>query len=100
MYLQRLYIGMNDKDKHKQVMSRDEFIMIIKSCLLGYGIEAFTIIDSVGVYKTEQENTLIIEVMKEDRNDLISVGLIKLLKDLLNQECIMQTIQEIETSFI
>ena len=100
MYLQKLYIGMNDKDKHEQVMSKDEFIMIIKSCLLGYGIEAFTIIDCAGIYKTEQENTLIIEVMQEDRNDLISVGLIKLLKDLLNQECIMQTVQEIAASFI
>ena len=100
MYLQRLYIGMNDKDKHEQTLSREDFIMIIKSCLLGYGLEAFTIIDSVGIYKTEQENTLIVEVMKEDRNSLISTDLIKLLKELLNQECIMQTIQEIEANFI
>ena len=100
MYLQRLYIGMNDKDKHKQMLSREDFIMIIKSCLLGYGLEAFTIINSVGIYKTEQENTLIVEIIKKDRNSLISTDLIKLLKELLNQECIMQTIQEIETNFI
>lgn len=100
MYLQRLYIGMNDKDKHEQILSREDFIMIIKACLFGYGLEAFTIINSIGIYKTEQENTLIVELMKEDRNDLISIELIKLLKELLNQECIMQTIQEIETSFI
>ena len=100
MYIQRLHVGMNDKDKHKQILSKEKFTMIIKSCLLGYGLEAFTIIDSVGIYKKEQENTLIVEVIKEDRNDLISTGLIKLLKELLNQECIMQTIQEIEANFI
>ena len=100
MYLQRLYIGMNDKDKHKQILSKEDFIMIIKACLFGYGITAFTIVNGVGIYKAEQENTLIVEVVKEDRSSLISIELIKLLKELLNQESIMQTIQEIETSFI
>ena len=100
MYLQRLYIGMNDKDKHEQMLSREDFIKMIKACLLGYGLEAFTIIDSVGIYRTEQENTLIVEVIKQDKNSLISTGLIKLLKELLNQECIMHTIQEIEANFI
>ena len=100
MYLQRLHIGMNDKDKHKQILSKEDFIMIIKACLFGYGITAFTITEGIGYYKTEQENTLIVEMIKEERSDLISTGLIKLLKELLNQECIMQTVQEIEANFI
>ena len=100
MYLQRLHIGMNDKDTHKQILSKEDFIMIIKACLFGYGMTAFTITEGIGYYKKEQENTLIVEVIKEDRNSLISTDLIKLLKELLNQECIMQTIQEIETNFI
>ena len=29
MYLQRLYIGMNDKDKHEQILSREDFIKLI-----------------------------------------------------------------------
>lgn len=82
------YIGLNDKDEHKQLFTNDEAKLTITT-IFGYYYDSFTMSECIGVYKGELENTIKVKVMsnyfEHVRNDK---ELITMLKDYLNQECI------------
>jgi uncharacterized membrane-anchored protein YitT (DUF2179 family) len=94
--LQTLYIGLNDKDKHKQLLLTSTYKDKISKILYAYGIHSFTMLEAQGFYKSELENTLVIQVFNMD----IPKVCIKDIKQELNQECIMLTLQELEVKFI
>lgn len=81
------YIGKNDKDQRKQVLSDKEFIYYISDCF-----QNFTVTESIGYYTyedgyTEQEKSLIVTVFNS-YNDTDLKHIVDYLKTTLNQECI------------
>lgn len=88
-----IYIGLNDKDSHKQKYSNDTMRDKIVSMLMAYKIENFSMQLIDGVYRhldgyIVYENTFKITICNyEDEYNLRN--LINTLKLELNQECIM-----------
>lgn len=81
------YIGKDDKDQRKQVLSDNEFISYISSCF-----HNFTVTESIGYYTyedgyTEQEKSLVVTVFNS-YNDIELKHKVGYLKTVLNQECI------------
>lgn len=81
------YIGKNDKDQKRQVLSDNEFIEYISQCF-----KNFTITESIGYYTyedgyTQQEKSLVVTVFN-NYNDEDLKHAIDYLKINLNQECI------------
>ncbi len=97
-YLQRLYIGLNDKDTHKQEISKTEAKEII--CNVLREVSCYTIIECEGVWLREHESSLIIEYVAQHKDAIISKEYIEELKKVLNQFAILQTIQELEIELI
>ena len=81
VYGYTVYIGMNDKDEHKQVISTENFKNII-----GEKFENCTILDTTGFYRGEQERSLQVTVYGIDEKTLTMK--INELKKTLNQESI------------
>lgn len=77
-----MYIGMNDKDEHKQLLDADYFYSAIAA-----RIESVTIIPAIGFYKGERENSLRCEVFGLDHEKLVAIA--RELCAVLNQECII-----------
>ena len=81
------YIGKNDKDQRKQILSDAEFINYISQCF-----KNFTVTESIGYYTyedgyTEQEKSLVVTVFNHIyKSDLIKI--VDYLKTTLNQESI------------
>lgn len=97
-----LNVGLNDKDTKLQKIDSIEAYKIVENTLLNNGLSGYTIYQGKGLYKhgdgtITQENTLIIEVIFTT-DDIVN-KIIKILKQVLNQESIMKQIQEIELSF-
>lgn len=81
------YIGKNDKDQRKQILSDNEFINYISGCF-----HNFTVTESIGYYTyedgyTEQEKSLVVTVFNS-YNDTDLKYIVDYLKATLNQECI------------
>ena len=97
-----LNVGLNDKDTKLQKIDSIEAYKIVENTLLNNGLSGYTIYQGKGLYKHDdgtitQENTLIIEMIFTT-DDIVN-KIIKILKQVLNQESIMKQIQEIELSF-
>lgn len=97
-----LNVGLNDKDTKLQKIDSIEAYKIVENTLLNNGLSGYTIYQGKGLYKHDngeitQENTLIIEMIFT--NDEIVNKIIKILKQVLNQESIMKQVQEITISF-
>lgn len=81
------YIGKNDKDQRKQVLSDNEFIYYISDCF-----KNFTVTEALGYYTydngdVEQEKSLIVIVFDNFSKPILNVK-IEFLKAYLNQEAI------------
>ena len=97
-----LNVGLNDKDTKLQKIDSIEAYKIVENTLLNNGLSGYTIYQGKGLYRHDngditQENTLIIEVLFTT-DDIIN-KIIKILKQVLNQESILKQVQEIELSF-
>ena len=90
------YIGLNDKDEHKQIYTTSTSLKIIQGCLSRNNVTEYTSSEVVGSYQGEKENTIKIELF----NDKLSSRCIKDLKEVLNQECIAEVITECNIKFI
>lgn len=84
IYGYSVYIGMNDKDTHKQEISTENFKNII-----GKAFENCTILETTGFYKGEQEKSLQVIVYGIDAKTVMMK--INELKKTLNQESILIT---------
>lgn len=92
MYLQRLYIGLNDKDLHKQVI-KTEYAKNFINEILKDNYTSYTIIEAKGFFLGEKEHTLIIEYVCENKKSVISNEHIRVLKEKLNQYAVLQMTQ-------
>lgn len=90
------YIGLNDKDTHRQEKTTQEALNIIEDVMDLAGIESYTTSTAQGHYKRELENTIKVELV----GMVLSEHYINLLKDRLNQECIMVICKECESHFV
>ena len=90
------YIGLNDKDTHRQEKTTQEALNIIENVMDLAGIESYTTSTVEGYYKNELENTIKLELV----GMILSEHYINLLKDRLNQECIMVICKECESHFV
>lgn len=90
------YIGLNDKDSHKQEKTTQEALNIIEDVMDLSGIESYTTNVAQGHYKRELENTIKVELA----GMVLGENYINLLKDRLNLECIMVICKECESHFI
>lgn len=93
-----LYIGMFDKDTHKQ-----EFSLNVFKQYLDTEFDCYTLTQCEGRYKHEDgtivnEPTLKVEFV--DDNLSFDKNVIKLIKNKFNQECIMVTTQTLGIDFI
>ena len=94
----RFYIGLNDKDTGKQLLSINQVTNIIDKVF-----ECYTIINAQGRYKYfdghfENENTLIIEffdLLNEIKDKKTLKNIIHYLKTQLNQELILVEITKV-----
>ena len=64
-----MYIGMNDKDLHKQVLSDTEFYSAIAK-----HIEDCTIFPAMGLYHGELEKSLKLEIYDENEEKYIAIA--------------------------
>lgn len=92
MYLQRLYIGLNDKDMRKQVIKTECAKNFINE-ILKDNYTSYTIIETEGYFLGEREHTLIVEYICENKEVAINNEHIRALKEKLNQYAILQMIQ-------
>lgn len=97
-----LNVGLNDKDTKIQKIDSIEAYKIVENTLLNNGLSGYTIYQGKGLYKHDngeitQENTLIIEMIFTTEE--IVNKIIKILKQVLNQESILKQVQEITITF-
>ena len=90
------YIGLNDKDTHKQEKTTQEALNIIEEVMDSAGIDSYTTSIVQGHYKNELENTIKLELV----GIALSEYYINLIKGRLNQECIMELCSEVDCNFI
>lgn len=98
----KLYVGLNDKDTKAQKIETLEAYKMVENVLLNNGLTGYTIYKGLGLYKHEsgaitQETTLIIELLFT--TDEIVSKVLDILKQVLNQESIMLSKQEINVDF-
>lgn len=91
------YIGLNDKDEHKQLYPTDRYVQNLIKLLETFEIENFTYSIVNGVYKSEVENTIKLEIIGEVECELLQEE-VETIKFLFNQECIYKTVQKFETA--
>lgn len=90
------YIGLNDKDSHKQEKTTQEALNIIKDVMDLAEIDSYTTSTVEGHYKNELETTIKLELVGVE----LSQYYINLIKGRLNQECIMELCTETDCNFI
>lgn len=90
------YIGLNDKDTHRQEKTTQEALNIIEDVMDLAGVDSYTTSIVQGHYKRELENTIKVELV----GMVLSEHYINLLKDRLNQECIMELCAETDYNFV
>lgn len=84
-YISVYYIGLNDKDTHRQKYNFTTYLKMLNSILLEDDVTSYTITKTIGFYKGEKENTIRLELL----NDCLSSIAIENIKEVFNQECIM-----------
>ena len=90
------YIGLNDKDSHKQEKTTQEALNIIEEIMDNAGIDSYTTSIVQGHYKNELETTIKLDIV----GIALSQYYINQIKGLLNQECIMELCIETDRNFI
>lgn len=99
-----LYVGLNDKDRKKQIIKTKKAIKIINDLLINtYLLEGATIQTAKGIYKYEKGKTVIektIVVILLDVEEKKINMIVKDLKNILNQESILIETNPINYSFI
>lgn len=97
-FISTYYIGLNDKDLKIQLLDTKEYIQTIKTLIKeNTDIEAYSLDIIQGCYKGTTETTITIMLV----NDTLPKCLLELIKDELNQECIMEVIKkECDVNFI
>lgn len=90
------YIGLNDKDTHRQEKTTQEALDIIEEVMDSAEIDSYTTSIVQGHYKNELENTIKLDIV----GIALSEYYINLIKGRLNQECIMVICKECESHFI
>lgn len=82
------YVGLNDKDTHKQELKTNQAIEILVKTLKERGVKSYSYSFITGVYNNEVENTIKLE--------LVDCGLcnqtVQELKRAFNQKCILETV--------
>lgn len=86
-YLNVYYIGLNDKDTHKQKYSTETFIRMLCGIMKASSIDNFTLSVVTGYYKGEPETTLKLELV----NNFLTAYTVTEIKEAFNQECILNT---------
>lgn len=86
-YLNVYYIGLNDKDTHTQKYSTDTFIKMLCGIMSAHLIECFTLSTAIGYYKGEPETILKLELI----NNFLAAFTVSEIKEVFNQECILNT---------
>lgn len=87
-YVSIYYIGLNDKDTHKQKYNFTTYLKMLNSILLDDDVTSYTITKTIGFYNGEKENTIRLELL----NDCLSSIATENIKEVFNQECIMNII--------
>lgn len=99
MYEYTLFIGMNDKDTHKQELSTEKFKERIANtlgdCTIREGATGYYTHDN-GIRVIEKS----LEVTKFGGTKKSIVNMVKQLKQILNQECIILKTQVSKSDFI
>lgn len=98
MYKYNIYVGMFDKDTKKQEISSQDFFNTVRKVMRYNYIDNYTIIKAKGHYKSDTmtvcEPTIIVEIIIN--YELFTDDIKNMLCDLLNQESVLITRQEIE----
>ena len=81
-----IYLGLNDKDTHKQEVTDETAMLLIKKLF-----EYVTISELKGFYKGELEKSLKLEFIGEVRDRVELLKKVEKLKSAFNQECILLT---------
>lgn len=95
-YIATYYIGFNDKDTHKQELSGHELATIINDIMKFAKVESYTSSMVTGYYNGEIEHTYKLELV----NMKLPTHSINLIKEKLNQECILEVITPCEYKFL
>lgn len=82
----KIFIGLNDKDLHKQIIETKE----VKKTL-SILFDCFTLTESMGYWKKEKESTLVIDIISNESERENICNKVRFLKQHLNQECILIT---------
>lgn len=90
------YIGLNDKDKHTQLLLTDTFKDKINRILQAYNVHNFSMFELQGFYQGGKENSLMIRTLDKQLDKII----LNDIKKELNQECIMEVISDCDVRFI
>ena len=85
-----IYVGLNDKDQNKQIMSTSEAIKTVDGIFINNSVD-FTRFEGKGEFKFNNseyfENSLIYEVYGEDRESIQNISS-QICKQ-LNQKCVL-----------
>lgn len=79
------YIGLNDKDTHRQKYNYSTYVKMLRNILLKYDVLAYTFYKVVGSWRNELENTIKLELS----DDYLTNDCLLEIKEVFNQECIM-----------
>ena len=99
-----LYLGLNDAETKKQVMETKHALEIVKYLLLDeYHLPGATVHVADGIYKHQDghivtENTIVIILLGIDEEVIINI--IRDLKLIFNQECILKEVSNVEYTFV
>ena len=97
-----LYLGLNDKDTKTQKISTIEAFKIV-SDLIARRFDGGTVFDARGIYKHDNgdiiiENTLRIEILEFENSIFEDVkNVVKMLKDVFNQESVAVQIEDVQS---
>jgi len=96
-FIATYYIGLNDKDLKIQLLTTQEYIQTIKTLIKEHcNLSAYSLDVIQGCYKGITETTITIMLV----NDILPRCLLELIKNELNQECIMEIKKECDVNFI
>lgn len=94
----KLYLGLNDKDLHRQKYDMNINKKILMNVLKSFNIDCYTLQLVEGVYKDEIENTYIITISNTQYDSLYD-ELASELANTFNQECVMVECYETVVNF-
>lgn len=86
--LSTYYIGLNDKDTHRQELKTSQAIEVLVKTFKELGVENYSYSFITGVYKGEVENTIKLELV----DGVLCNQTVRKLRKAFNQECILETI--------